>query len=521
LFIVGFTAAPAPSYASRPTVSLSGTSLLFFPGHLLLDAHGQAFLDDGVLHVTADHIALDLRAKRYIAVGNVAVRTSDPVAGAGANGDVFGEDIAAHRGLLVALDVTPTERVIEGSTFSAPHEVETGTPASEPLAMPDFGDEIAFASASHAVVHIGADVRLTNTKVLVPGSKSLRLPSYVYMYSSDPGYTVSNFAGASEDVPVYFGSTRNSVQGIHFLYRPDVKFSFGLDERIVNGPKGYVLISGAPLTGSSKAATLTWQDQINGHTQQTLTSTAIQGFGTTNQYDVRDGVHRSFFELSATQFQSNVFGQFAWQGYDEALAHGGALSHLSFHLRSEYGVLHTPLELGFSPLPSNVYLPQYIFHYSGEAYVATQPLTLGPSTTVYASADARYTHDTLPHNLSTQTYSLTLNQRANRFVTLGASISDTPIEDGYPSVGAVYASRFDTETATFSYNHSRYYSMLLTGTHATASTQLPNGVIVTPWSTSADVRFRVLPTLSVELGRSYYFGFEGQRFGTWTFQIFP
>jgi len=166
-------------------------------------------------------------------------------------------------------------------------------------------------------------------------------------------------------------------------------------------------------------------------------------------------------------------------------------------------------------------LPQNIYHLTGEAYLATKPLALGPETTTYASADARYIHDSLPHNLSAQTFALTLNQRMNRYVTLGASISDTPIEDGYPYLDAVYASRFDTESATFSYNHTGLFQLLLTGTHATASTQLPAGVTATPWSTSADVRFRVLPTLSIELGRSYYFGFEGQRFGTWTFQIFP
>ena len=440
--------------------------------------------------------------------------------GASANGDVFAEDIVAQRGLLVALDATPSERPVAdgviGSSIIAPEAAGV-----EPLALPDFGNEPVFATASRAVAHVGSDVRLTGAKVLVPGSASVSLPSYVYMYSSDPGYTVSNFVGATEDVPLFFGSTRNSVQGIHFIYRPDVHFSFGLDERIVNGPKGYVLLSGAPLTGNSKALTATWQDAINSHTQQTLTSTSLQGFGTTNAYDIRDGVHRSFFEVAAGQFHSNVNAQLAWQSYDEAPARNGAFSHLFFHLRSDYGIVHTPLQFGYPPLPTDVYLPQNIYHLAGELYVATQPLALGPATTTYASADARYVHDTLPHNLSTQTFGLTLNQRMNRYVTLGANVSDTPVEDGYPYLNAVYASHFDTETATFSYNRSGYFSMLLTGTHATASTQLPTGIIATPWSAGADVRFRLVPTLSVELGRSYYFGFEGQHFGTWTFQIFP
>jgi hypothetical protein len=233
-------------------------------------------------------------------------------------------------------------------------------------------------------------------------------------------------------------------------------------------------------------------------------------------------VHRSFFELTANSFPLQTWSSvFAWQGYDQPLAHAGALSHIVFHLRSEAGLLHTPLEAGFSPFPSDIFLPQYVQHVGAEAYAATQPLRIGSNTTIYASADDRFFHDTLPHLQSVQVYTMTVSQRVNRFVNIGASISDTPIHDGYPTLNASFASHFDTETATFSYNHDRFFALMLSGTHATASTELPTGFIVTPWSANADVRFRVSPTLAIELGRSYFFGFEGQRFGTLSFQIFP
>jgi len=50
---------------------------------------------------------------------------------------------------------------------------------------------------------------------------------------------------------------------------------------------------------------------------------------------------------------------------------------------------------------------------------------------------------------------------------------------------------------------------------------VPAGIGAQPWFTSLDVRFRVNSTLSLDLSRSYGFGFEGQRFGQLGVQIFP
>jgi len=516
-------ATPAEAGPPRQTVSISGTAVRFYASHLVLDATGTAYLDDGVVHVSANHITLDLRAKRYLAIGNVAVTPASAQSATGsihiARGDVFGEDFAKNQGLLVALDEPPMRHVIEGGVIGG--EPPPSAQPAEPLTVPDYAGETPFAVASRAVAHVGADVRLTNVKVALPGARSLPLPSYVYTYSSDPGYAISNLAGASEDVPLYFGSTRDSVQGLHFIYRQDIKFGLGFDQRIIDTPRGYAIGSLSPLFGNQKTFNFSWQDRINGHTQQSLTSTSIEGIGTINSYDVRDGVHRSFLELTGSQYHQSFGALLAWQSYDEALAKQGVFSNLLFHLRSEIGTTHTPITPGYSPYPTDIFLPQWYAHVGFEAYVATKPLVLGPATTLNASADDRFFHDTLPHLESIQVYALTVTQRVNRFVTLSGGIVDTPIHDGYPTINAGYASHFDAETATFQYNHGNVFSLLVTGSHGTASTQLPDGVLVTPWVVGADVRFRVNRSLSLELGRSYYFGFEGQRFGTIAFQLFP
>jgi len=521
------TAATARANGQGQTVTVSGTSVRFYASHLVLDVNGSAYLDDGVVHVQAEHITLDLRAKRYLAVGNVTVSSARALpasAGAGtvvesAQGDVFGDELATHQGLLVALDEPPQRRVVTGGQIGG--EPTGPSPAAEPLHVPDFGNEVPFATARRATAHVGTDVRLSDVRVALPGARSLPLPSYVYTYSSDPGYAISNLAGASEDVPVYFGSTRDSMQGLHFIYRPDVKFAFGLDDRIVDTSHGYAIASVAPIFGNEKTLNFNWQDRINSHTQQTLTSASIQGIGTINSYDVRDGIHRSFLELDGSQYHQNFGALFAWQGYDQAIAQQGALSDLVFHLRSEVGETHTPVTPGFSPFPPDIFLPQWYSHLAFEGYLATKPLALGRGTTLNMSADDRFSHDTLPHLESIQTYILNLTQRVNPFVTLTGGIIDTPIHDGYPTLDASYASHFTSENATLQYNHNNEFSLLLTGSHGTGSTQLPAGVTVTPWVVGADVRFRVYQGLTVELGRSYYFGFEGQRFGTVTFQLFP
>jgi len=53
---------PLTASAARQTITVTGTKVLFYASHLMLDADGHALLDDGVLHVTADHISLDLRS---------------------------------------------------------------------------------------------------------------------------------------------------------------------------------------------------------------------------------------------------------------------------------------------------------------------------------------------------------------------------------------------------------------------------------------------------------------------------
>lgn len=519
-------AAPANADPHRPTITISGATVRFFALHLLLDANGGAYLDDGVLHVSATHITLDLRAKRYLAVGNVVVTSAftERAGAAGASattarGDIFGENFEAHRGLLVALEEPPVRHIVEGGVIDG--EPAPNAPQAEPLSIPDFGGETPFATAKRAVAHVGADVRLTDAKVALPGARSLPLPSYVFTYSADPGYAISNLSGASEDVPLYFGSTRDSVQGLHFIYRPDIRFALGFDQRIVDSPRGYALASVSPLFGNQKTFNLTWQNRINAHTQQSLTSTTIQGLGTINFYDVRDGIQRSFLELTASQFHQSFGALLAWQSYDQAMAHQGVFSNLLFHLRSEVGTTHTPVTPGYSPFPPDIFLPQWYQHVGFEGYVATRPLVLGPATTLTASADDRFSHDTLPHLQNFETYAMNLTQRVNRFVTVSGSIIDSPIQDRFPTLNAFYASHFTSESVTFQYNHGSVFSLFLSGSHGTGSTQLPAGVLVTPWVASGDVRFRVNRALSIELGRSYYFGFLGQRFGTLTFQLFP
>jgi len=512
---------PLAASAARETITVTGSKVLFYASHLMLDADGNALLDDGVLHVSADHITVDLRSKRYLAIGNVSVSPSTtPQEGVvTATGDIFGDDFDAQRGLLVALDPQPTRRLVEGGTIEG--EPSPGVTLGEPLSVPDFGGESAWGTATRAVAHVGADVRLSDVQVSLPGVRSAPLPSYVYTYSSAPGYVTSNLLGASEDVPWYFGSTRNSVQGLHFIYRVNSGFGLGLDERIVNSSKGYVLGSVSPFIGPSKALNVTWQDQINSHTSQTITSTTLEGFGTTNSYDLRDGIHRSFLELTGYQYHQNLGATFAWQSYDQVMAHAGMFSYLMFHLRSEVGTVHTPLTTGYFPFPSDIYLAQWAPHVALEGYLATAPLALTRSTTLYASADDHFYHDTLPHLQTFQIYAANVNQRINRFATFGVGITDNPIHDGYPTVNTTYASHIDTENASFTYTHENSFYLQLAGQHATAWTENPLGLTVTPWSASADARFRVNRYLSLELGRSYYFGFEGLRFSTWTVQIFP
>src|SRR5580704_6873542 len=183
--------APVAAFArtTHPAVTVSGSTVFFYAGHVVLDVRGGAHLDDGVLHVTADRILLDLRANRYVASGNVI---ATPAFGNGAPtaGVAMGVDLTTHRGLFVALMPAVSRTAVDGANVAAP--LDPGSLPADQLAPPDVGHEPPFAIAPRSVAHLGADVRLQRARVLVPGGRAVGLPSYVYTFSSDHPYNVTN-----------------------------------------------------------------------------------------------------------------------------------------------------------------------------------------------------------------------------------------------------------------------------------------------------------------------------------------
>ena len=290
----------------------------FYAGHLVLDGRGDATFDDGLLRVHADRIIVDLRSNRYIAAGSVTVQGVTV-----AHGDAMGVDLNTHRGVLVDTASQPSSELVDGAVVGGPAPIGAG---DEPLALPDVGFEQPYIRATRAVAHLGADVRMANAHIIVPGGESVGLPSYVYTFSNDPGYSTSNLSTSGEDVPIYFGSTANSIQGIHFSYNSVTKVAIGLDSHFVYGEKAYILVAAAPIFGPTKAFNFTWQEHINDRASQTFESTTVTGVGTNDAYDLRNSIHRSYLELTADQGLGAHQATFAWQSFDQPFGSSGEQS---------------------------------------------------------------------------------------------------------------------------------------------------------------------------------------------------
>jgi hypothetical protein len=533
--------APALAATSHPAVTVTGGTVEFYAGHVVLDARGGARLDDGVLHVSADRIVLDLRSNRYVAAGDVIVTqahgTLPPVSGA-----AMSVDLTTHRGLFVSLVPAVTRTAVDGSRVDA--QLDPTTLPAQPLALPDVSGELPFALAPRAVAHLDADVRLERTTVLVPGGRPVSLPSYVYTFASDPGYNTSNINTNGEDVPITFGSTRDSIQSAHFFYDPVVKLGAGISENIVDGQRAYVLASLAPLNGPRHNGAFTWSDDVNDHTVQSYTASASTGFGTAQGYDLRDSIHRSYLELSAQSFsgvgQRNT--HIGWQSYDQQLGTRGLGSLLYFHLRSEWGVGYSASQSELDPFvlpppppcpnppcappPKTLTLPRSIWHTALELYTTTSAFSVGPGSSVTLSADYHDLHETLAHTQFAETYSASLAHVWNSFVSTSISENLQPTYDGYPDPNprlpdAGYRTVFNDQQFAVFYTNPNAFALDLNAVHQTAGSTSPNGAIAQPWGVSALVRFRLTRSLSLQLSRSYSFGFEGQRFGSFGVQIFP
>ena len=85
----------------------------------------------------------------------------------------------------------------------------------------------------------------------------------------------------------------------------------------------------------------------------------------------------------------------------------------------------------------------------------------------------------------------------------------------------IYHSRINFQTLTLNYDNGDPFALLLTGTHAAGMTDNPAGLAETPWEATAQLRFRATRSLSIELTRSYFFGYNGERFSGFGVQLLP
>jgi hypothetical protein len=496
-----------------PTVKLRAQYVGFYAGHLVLDGRGRASLDDGVLRVSADRIIVDLRAERYVAAGSVTVAGLTA-----AHGDALEVDLTTRRGILVDAASQPPDILIDGAAVGGPVTIGAD---EEPLALPDVGFETPYIRASAAVAHVGADVRLTNAHIIVPGGESVGLPSFVYTFSTDPGYSTTNVPTNGEDVPIYFGSSPVSIQGIHFSYNSITKVAVGLSNNFVFGNKAYVLLAAAPIYGPTRGLSGTWQELINDHTSQTLTSTTFSAVGTQNTYDLRDAIHRSYLELTADQGLGFHGAQLAWQSFNQNIGNPQAANLPYFYLRSEFGYTHVPTQTPFAPFPVTAVLPRTVWHNAVAGYLGTPTWNWGPNASLYGSAQLQAETDSLPHRQVSQIYTLTLSTHWSRKITVSYSDTFNPFFDAYPSERTIYHSRLTLQGLTFSYNNGDPFQLTLTLSRGTVASDNPAPPFAYPWTLSGDFRFRVTRTLSLDLSREYFFGYLGQRFGSLGLQILP
>ena len=165
--------------------------------------------------------------------------------------------------------------------------------------------------------------------------------------------------------------------------------------------------------------------------------------------------------------------------------------------------------------------PTTVWHTAFEGYLGSQTWNFGRNVSLYGSADLRDETDTLPHRQVSQLYRLTLYTRWTQTISTNVSDSAAPLFDAYPSVDTIFHSRFNLQELSVNYDHGDPFALFLDGIHETATTDNPAGVSATPWQLSAALRFRATRSLSIELTRSYFFGFNGQRFSGLGVQILP
>ncbi|MBV9102367.1 MAG: hypothetical protein JO060_02190 [Candidatus Eremiobacteraeota bacterium] len=558
---------PSPTVAPQP-FTVSANRLIYYSDIDLVTGEDavRVSLDDGTT-ITGAYFAMNLKLNRFIVAGGVEL--SYP--GGHLSGAAFTRFMDFSRAYFVPVTDQPDRWTFVGSDYA--HPLRGRDMPGDTFYLPEVTHRHVFLYAKTArfVPKSSAffqGVRLSQLGTFIP------IPSFFLSYSRNPNFSQNSLAGAYIDDPFPFAGSTNSLETAHLRYDNINKLYASYEQHLVTD-RSYLVASINPLTRPQRQYNLTASDLLGNNFQlltfaqesafqqwfQQPLSASGYLYGTATA-----ALRNSYLQLHGDWYYQSLLaqprpgvngllyygdpthpwlpdhpsdGQLTWSGFDHRLSRH---LPLEFRLRSGYGVAHDPYAaLAFL---NNTFYDTLWFHYVGiNAY--TPSIKLGKTLVFNAVADKQRQWFSAPHHIDTTSTTFSLSRVFGPKAAVYAAYQLQNVGDffgaqqliAYPpgSAGAYngagqfvpvpfpdYAAfrGFSTQRGFvegFSFTPNPYFQTSLTmrENHDWPAPIAPSSLYGLtgrpPLELDGDVRLRVNRTTSVDIGRSYYFGFGDLR----------
>ncbi|MDE2571902.1 MAG: hypothetical protein KGM44_05185 [bacterium] len=478
--------------------------------------------------VRADAFAYDLRSGRLLLAGHVDL--VDRAANDAPRELHAAAIVRTPNGTIYALVTAPTpqrerldSRTLQPTAQEAP---------SDAFAFPNIA-EAPWMSATSADVVPGTLVTLHHATFLYP-ARGATVPSYVYVFSPSTYYATTSLPYASFDQPWPFRGGPHALDTLHVRYDQIAGASLGFDHRLVFGDRGYALLSLAPLTQSARSAELTIYQRMSNAVYESLSAFGARGGALLQSptqaslslnYGITAALRQSYLQLSLNQaYDSLIAGgapnhpshvQLGWYGYDEPLGRSG----FHYRLHSALGHLHDAFGLG-----SQVDPPQATDAWSkGVGLSLSTPVykvPLGIQLSAYGERDLTWfssgpgygqTGDNL-----TVTAARPISQRLGAVASY-QSLSTSSPRTLYRTTALNLTYQVPALAVALSLQHNSDFVAPPTGL-TTPFTLIPRP----PYEAAVDLRIRISRYGTLDLQRSYFFNFEGEKWSPrFTISLLP
>ena len=510
-------------------VDVRADSVGFFPyaNATLLAADGHVVVRTGTRTILGDAMRWDLQKNRLVVTGNVRI-----VGGPSeVDGVAYARNLATGEAYVVRIDPIPATFAVRYDDMSS---------AREGPAPPGYFDSVdldgqrPYMRSHHAIVTPGGSVRMLPAEFPTAAGPSLTLPTYLYTLVQNQYIALSAAPAASFDQPYSLFGTPASLTAAHLRYDSTNGVTEALDNRLVDGNKAYLVTSVLPFRDSQ--FDLHAFEVIRPGLQQTLTATHL--FGDPFVRDLLSYQLQESGKLLTQTIQFNQVGPSNSAEFDVGTYEHDIKHIFGYQLKASYGYDHN---YGGFPYTND-------YRVGGDALITAPPITIF-NTNLTAKYEESFTAYDYPHEITTGTTTVTAGRKITPSVSLFAQVqfeqSDNHYSDlavgrvalGLPPPGSPYYAPDGTPyPGYFAYsglNTYRSYELQSTingrGDDRVQLTMYYNhdfpqfhGYGPAPLYVSLDIVRRITPSLRIEVGRSYSFGWDRQYLSPqYTFGISP